>query len=112
MLLKNDGYFLLELLLSLSAWFMLGLYFLPLMIDLTNQSRQLEVINKANLLLFEELHAKLIEENPISSYVIFDNGVEYQIYWRELSVPSQKEVCVKVENNTFLPKTELCKKPE
>lgn len=93
---------------------MLGLYFVPLMIDLANQSKQLEIDKKANQLLFEELHAKLIDDSSFSSYSIYHNRLEYKIYWHESHVTNQQEVCVTVEENTStsLPKTEICIKPE
>lgn len=112
MLLKNDGFFLLELLLSLSAWFMLGMFFMPILIELSNQSQQLVRDKKAVLFLFEELQANLTEDRTNSNYSIFHNGTEYKIYWKQSSVIGQKEVCVKVEETSFLPRTEICKVPE
>jgi competence protein ComGE len=112
MLSKNKGFFLLELLLSLSAWFLIGLYLLPLLIDMTNQYKQLEVNKFARQLLYEELQAKLIDGQSYASYSVFLNGIEYKINWRDSSVPGQKEVCVKVEKNSFHPNTEICGVPE
>ncbi|MDQ0197315.1 hypothetical protein [Neobacillus ginsengisoli] len=112
MLLKNKGFFLLELLLSLSAWFMMGLFLIPLLIDMTNQFRQLEVDNYARQLLYEELQVKLIDGQSTTSYSKFLNGIEFNIYWRDSSVLGQKEACVKVEKNSFYSKTELCSIPE
>ncbi|MEH7013928.1 hypothetical protein V7087_24480, partial [Neobacillus niacini] len=68
MLWKNDGFFLLELLLSLSAWFMLGMFFIPLLMDLSYQSQQLVRDKKAKQFLFEELQANLVEDRSNSSY--------------------------------------------
>lgn len=110
MLVKNNGFFLLELLLSLSVWFMIGLFFVPLLMDLTNQSKELELDKKAKQLLFEELHAKLIDESINSSYSIFDNGHEYKIYWNEIA--GQTEVCVTIEENISLPEKKICIQPE
>lgn len=112
MLLKNKGFFLLELLLSLSAWLLIGLFLLPLLIDLTNQYKQLEVDKYARQLLYEELQAKLIDGQSYESYSVFLNGKEFKINWRDSSDPSSKEVCVKVEENSFYPNTEICGVPE
>jgi competence protein ComGE len=112
MLSKNDGYFLLELLLSLSAWFMMGTFFIPLLMDISNQSRQLVQDKKAKQFLFEELQANLVEDRTNSKYSIFHNGTEYKIYWAQSTVNGQKEVCVEVDGNTYLPRTKLCKLPE
>jgi competence protein ComGE len=112
MLWKNDGFFLLELLLSLSAWFMLGMFFIPLLMDLSNQSQQLVRDKKAVQLLFEELQANLTEDRTNSNYSLFHNGREYKVYWNQSSSIGQKEVCVSVEESFFLPRTKICKVPE
>lgn len=106
MLSKNNGFFLLELLFSLSVWLMLGLFFVPLLMDLKNQSQQLEINKKANQLLFEELHAKLIDDHVYSGYSIFAKGRKYQIIWREAT--GEKEVCVSVAESSYQQKSEIC----
>ncbi|MEH7178732.1 competence type IV pilus minor pilin ComGE [Neobacillus vireti] len=112
MLSKNDGFILLELLLSLSALFMLCTFFIPLLLDLNNQSHQLLRNKKAKQLLFEELQANLIEDRTGASYSKFHNGTEYKIYWLPSPLDGQEEVCVKVVEQTFLPGNEICAKPE
>jgi competence protein ComGE len=112
MLWKNDGFFLLELLLSLSAWFMMSMFFMPLLMELSHQSQQLVRDKKAVQFLFEELQANLTEDRTNSNYSIYHNGTEYKIYWIQSSDIGQKEVCVKVDKTAFLPKTEICKVPE
>lgn len=110
MLRKSEGFFLLELLLSLSAWLMLCLYFIPLLIDLSNQSWQLEIENKARQLMFEELQGKLLDGATFTNYSVVNNGILYEINWADSSLDIQKEVCVRVEknSNSFLLDTEQC----
>jgi competence protein ComGE len=112
MLSKNDGFFLLELLLSLSALFMLSIFFLPLLHDLTNQSQQLVRNKKAKQFLYEELQANLLLDRSNSYYSVFHNGIEYKIYWVQSSGNGQKEACVKVDENTILQRIEICAVPE
>jgi competence protein ComGE len=107
MLRSTKGYFLLELLLSLSALFLICLYLLPLIIEIREQSQQLELENKAHQIMFEELQTKLINKNTISSYSTIQNRVEYKINWKNTGA-DQKEVCVRVEKNTYLPEIEMC----
>ena len=109
MLLKNDGYFLLELLLSLSVLLMLCLFFMPLLTDLANQYQQLVRDKKANQLLFEELQAHLLEDRTNSRYSIVHNGTEYQVFWNQSTSSGQMEVCVKVDKQILLPSTQVCK---
>jgi competence protein ComGE len=108
MLRNNNGFFLLELLLSLSALFMICIFFIPLLMDLNQQSRQLEADSKARQLMYEELQAKIRGAQTFTDYFIEENSVKYQIIWRDSGLYGQKEVCVKVEQNSFLAKTEIC----
>ncbi|MEH6906552.1 hypothetical protein [Neobacillus drentensis] len=107
MLRSIKGFFLLELLLSLSAWLMLSLFCLPLLIELRDQSRQLELERKARQLMYEELQTQLINKS-FSNYTSILNGVEYQIIWKNNETVGQKEVCARIEKNSFLPETEIC----
>ncbi|MGF6948449.1 competence protein ComGE [Neobacillus sp. B4I6] len=109
MLRSTRGYFLLELLLSLSAWLMLSLFLLPLLIELREQSRQLEWESKARQLMYEELQTKLISNKTFSNYTTILNGVEYQITWKDTGAADQKEVCVRIEKNSLQPETEICR---
>jgi competence protein ComGE len=109
---KNKGFFLLELLLSLAAWFMLCLFILPMLIELNKQAIQLEVTKKAEQLLYEELQAKLIDGQSYISYSVYYHNIEYKIIWRNQAVIGLKEVCVKVEKNAYFQETEICMVPE
>lgn len=85
---------------------MLGLFFVPLLMDLKNQSQQLEIDKKASQLLYEELHTKLIDDHLYSNYSVFDKDREYKIDWHEAA--GQKEVCVSVRGSSSQKKTEIC----
>jgi competence protein ComGE len=110
MLRNNSGFFLLELLLSLSALLLLSLFLLPLLMDLREQSQQLEVENVARKLMYEELQAKLIDNRLFLNYSVIENTVEYHIIWggSGAGAAGQKEVCVKVDGNSFLSETKVC----
>lgn len=87
---------------------MLSLFFIPLLIDLRNQYQVLEVEKRTQQLLYEELQAKIINNDSYLSYTLFQDGIEYKVLWRDSVVAGQKEVCVQVEKNSFMPKTERC----
>ncbi|WP_396954561.1 competence type IV pilus minor pilin ComGE [Neobacillus sp.] len=108
MLRNNKGFFLLELLLSLSALIMLSLFLLPLLMELRGQSIKLEIENRTRQIMYEELQAKLIENQTFVNYTLRQNRVEYKIIWKDSRAAGQMEVCVKVERNAFLPQTEIC----
>lgn len=108
MLRSSKGYFLLELLLSLSALLILSLFLLPLLSELRDQSRQLNLESKAQQLVYEELQANLISNRPTLNSTSIQNGVVYLIIWNDSESTGQKEVCVRVEKNSFLPEVEVC----
>jgi|SRR4051794_8126778 type II secretory pathway pseudopilin PulG len=112
MWLKNDGYILAELLLSLTILLMLSLFFTPLLIDLSAQTRKLQVEKQAYQLLYEELQAFIV--NPLSSqnHTTVINGIDYQINLQDTTVAGQKEVCVKIEKNRFNKETNICQLSE
>jgi competence protein ComGE len=113
MLLKNNsGYFLLELLLSLSAWLMISLFFVPLLSDLAVQSQQLIIEQKLNQILYEELQAKLKDSPSYNSYSLTHNGLVFTIQWNESVVLEKKEVCVSFEGSSVIKKTEVCARQE
>ncbi|XJZ26205.1 hypothetical protein ACF5W4_12480 [Bacillota bacterium Lsc_1132] len=99
MLQKNSGFFLIELLLSLSVLLMLSLFFVPLFVDLTRQSQQLELEKHAEQLLFEELQASIINGSPSPDHSIFLNGIEYKLTWINRDPEGVQEVCVKLEKS-------------
>ncbi|WP_066365754.1 competence type IV pilus minor pilin ComGE [Neobacillus fumarioli] len=112
MLRNNNGFFLLELLLSLSAMFMIGLFLIPLIIDMNQQSKKLEIENKAQQILYEELQGKLRGAQTFTNYSLQENGVKYDITWRDSGARGQKEACISVKQNALLSKTEICGKLE
>ena len=109
MLRSNNGFFLIELLLSLSALLMLALFFIPLLVDLNTQSQQLEREKLAEQLLYEELNALVINSTLSPSHSIARNGNEYTITWVSDPPDSQKEVCVTIEKKDRYPEKTICR---
>lgn len=108
MLRKSDGFILSELLLSLSCFLMLCLFFIPLINDLKFQYRNLEVEKEANQLLFEELQSVIVSPLSSQNHTTMINGVEYQINLRETYDSGKKEVCIRVEKNRFNLEKNIC----
>lgn len=105
---KNNGMIVAELLLSLSVFLMIGFFFIPLLMDLSGQTRKLQIENQSYRLLYDELQAFVIDEQPSPDHTSIINGIEYQIFWRDPNLAEQKEVCVKVEKNFFQSETNIC----
>lgn len=112
MLWKSEGFFLLELLLSLSVLLMLSLFFVPLFVDFAKQEKQLEIDQQAEQFIYEELKASLINENISPDHSIFLNGIDYTIIWKNHEVTGYQEVCVKVEKTKFSLETNICRSAE
>ncbi|WP_335444576.1 competence type IV pilus minor pilin ComGE [Neobacillus drentensis] len=110
MLRKNNGFFLLELLLSLSALLMICLFLIPLLIDIRAQARTLEIEKKARQIMFEELQAKLNNNPVFLNYSVNHNSIEYKINWTENS--QYKEVCVRVDDSSIHKQTQICSQLE
>ncbi|MCM3729778.1 hypothetical protein M3226_30050 [Neobacillus cucumis] len=108
MLRSNKGYFLLELLLSLSTMLMICLFLLPLLMELRDQTSKLEIERTAQRFMYQELKAKIIDSRTISNYAVIQNNIEYKIIWVNTSPAGQKEVCVKVEKNSFHTEANFC----
>lgn len=98
MLRKNDGYFLVEQLLSLYTLLLICTFFLPLFMDITNQANQLQVEKKAAQLLYEELNTKVRGDQVFSNYSVIVKGNTYYIYWNISEDSLKREVCVRVED--------------
>src|SRR6476620_8357562 len=112
MWLKNDGYILAELLLSLAVLLMLSLFFTPLLIDLTAQTRNLQVEKQSYQLLYDELQSFIVNPLSLQNHTTVINGIDYQIILQDTNAAGQKEVCVKVEKNRFNQETNICQVSE
>ncbi|MFC4800777.1 competence type IV pilus minor pilin ComGE [Neobacillus sp. GCM10023253] len=106
MLQNNKGFFLLELLLSLSAMFLICLVFIPSVTDLRKQSVNFQIEKKMRQIMYEELEAKLIDNRTFANYTLVQNEIRYQITWKDSF--GQKEVCVKVEKTPLHLENEIC----
>lgn len=109
MLRKTDGYFLAELLLSLSTWLLITLFLLPLLMLLKDQSVGLQLENTALHLLYDELERKIDEGVSVSDKVVILNGFSYEITW--IDDTSQTEVCVEYKD-VYSSIHKKCKSPE
>lgn len=107
MWLKNDGVILAELLLSLSALLMICLFFIPLWLDITNQTLKLQIEKNSHQFVYEELQALIINGQPSINHSVIQNGIEYQIT-SSTTDADQTKVCVKVEKNSFHSEIKLC----
>lgn len=106
---KNEGFFLIELLISLTILLMLSLFFTPLFVDLAGQSKELEEKKQAEQFINEALEEWIINGHPSFDHSINLNGIKYEITWMNSDAAGQQEVCVKIENSSHSPATAICR---
>lgn len=94
---KDSGFFLLELLMSLSAWLMLSLFLIPELIFLRDQSKKMQMERISLQILYEELWSKEAGNTSFSNYTVVKGDTQFHILWNEASTNGQKEVCVHFE---------------
>lgn len=109
MLRRNNGYFLVELLLSLSTWILVTGCLLPLLLHLYYLTDLLQLENTANHLLFDELESNLVGNAFIGNKTILLNGTQFAINWNDDAQPA--EVCVEY-NDIYSNFQKICKSPE
>ena len=95
---KNDGFFLVELLLSLSTWMIALGFLLPFVIQVTNQSEGLELEKTATHILYDELEKMKVEGNIGSNKSVTRNGVIYEVEKRVSE--TVLEVCISYKDSS------------
>ncbi|WNS74215.1 hypothetical protein RRV45_14990 [Bacillus sp. DTU_2020_1000418_1_SI_GHA_SEK_038] len=98
MLQKNEGFFLPEMLLTLSAWLVSTTIFIPLIMNLMDQSVQLRQEFDSTKALYETLLKAQKEDLQPQSELITINQTVYEIYEGTSGGNAEQEVCVKYED--------------
>lgn len=95
---KNDGFFLAELLLTLSAWLVIASVLFPLIIQAVNQSLQVRQEFFAAKILYESLiDAKKKAVYPATETIVVNQTV-YEIFQNGNGETANMEVCIKYED--------------
>jgi len=100
MLSRHEGFFLAELLLSLSAWLVMASVVLPITIHLIGQSVDLRRETEALHLLYDRLKSMKVQgHNYVEAEVTELNGVIYRFHNVETIDGMETEVCVDFDGN-------------
>lgn len=97
MWLKNDGFFLAEVLLSLSAWLIATTTLLPLILFLIGQSIDHNHETAAMHLLYERLQELKVETPNIDMNPVIKNGTAYHYKIVQHENGTLMEVCVEFD---------------
>lgn len=98
MWLKNNGFYMAELLLSLSGWFLIASILIPMFIQLNKQSVQLQERSDALHILYEYVQTVLVESPDRENHVITRGNKQYEIVWQEEVADEKTGVAISYEN--------------
>ncbi|WP_428909100.1 competence type IV pilus minor pilin ComGE [Niallia sp. Krafla_26] len=83
MLRENKGYFLLELLISLSGWILIASVFVPMMIVFNKQSVETQEKSEALHILYDYLQEAVVENSERNDFSVIQHNKRYDIVWSE-----------------------------
>ncbi|WP_371321645.1 competence type IV pilus minor pilin ComGE [Robertmurraya korlensis] len=95
MLFKTNGFFLVELLLSLSVWLVLTLFLLPMFIQVSKQSLNTQYSREASKILYDSLQEVMFTGSIKDQLTIQRKGKSYTVT-KEVT---KNEVCVSYDNS-------------
>ncbi len=94
MLYKTNGFFLVELLLSLSIWLVLTLFLLPMFIQVSKQSLNTQYSREASKILYDSLQESMFTGVIKDHLTVQRKGRSFTL----IKEVSKNEVCVSYEN--------------
>lgn len=97
-MLKNNGYFLCDLLISLSGWILIASVIVPMMIGLNKQSVELKEKSDAVHILYEYMQTVVVENPERTNFSVTKNDKEYEVVWQGKKDGVKSEVSIRYEN--------------
>jgi len=98
MLSKNKGYYLIELLLSLSGWILIASLMVPMLVVSNKQSVQVQEKSDALHILYEYVQEVIIESPERENFSVIKNNKSYYIIWVGEKEGRKSEVCIRYED--------------
>ncbi|WP_394232935.1 competence type IV pilus minor pilin ComGE [Niallia oryzisoli] len=107
-MLKNKGFYMAELIISLSGWLVISTTFVPVFIKLHHQLIQQEEKSEALHLFYEYLQTVIVEGQDRENIVITKEDKQYSIIWegenlREVKICYEDVLGNKVEIHETAP---------
>ncbi|MEI2355906.1 type II secretion system protein [Mesobacillus zeae] len=97
MLSKRNGFFLAELLLSISAWLIAAAFLLPLAMFLVGEGEQLRQEGEALRIVYDELSRQKVSSLEFTERNVSMNGTVYHISMLQGIDGKNGEVCVRFD---------------
>jgi competence protein ComGE len=82
MLLKNKGFYMAELLLSLSCWILMASMVVPMLVQLNKQSVQIQEKQDALHILYEYMREVRVDQREREDVTVTKENKAYRINWR------------------------------
>lgn len=93
-MLRNDGFYMAELILSLAGWLLIAGILMPFIMQVKKQTIQIQQRVEALHLLSESIQTVLIERPESINRTVEKNGIVYQVVW----LGEGSEVCITYED--------------
>jgi competence protein ComGE len=98
MWLKNEGFYMAELIISLSGWLLISGILVPLFIQVNKQSIQIQEKSEALHILYEYMQTVTLENPKKENKVFTVDGTHYEIEWGEEIENENRKVSISYEN--------------
>ena len=82
MSLKNNGFYMAELLLSLSCWILMASMVVPMLVQLHKQSVQIQEKQDALHILYEYMQEVRVEQRERENVTVTKENKQYRISWQ------------------------------
>src|SRR3954452_21270544 len=99
MWLKNEkGFYMAELIISLSGWLLISGVLVPIFIQVNKQSIQIQEKSEALHILYEYMQTVTLENPKKENKVFTVDGTHYEIEWDEEIENENRKVSISYEN--------------
>lgn len=99
MWLKNeDGFYMAELLISLSGWLLISGILVPLFIQVNQQSIEIQEKSEALHILYEYMQTVTMENPVKENKFLTGHHTNYEIVWGKEQENGKREVSIRYEN--------------
>ena len=99
MWLKNEkGFYMAELIISLSGWLLISGVLVPIFIQVNKQSIEIQEKSEALHILYEYMQTVTIENPVKENKILSGNHTHYEIVWEMEQRDGKREVSIRYEN--------------
>lgn len=98
MLLKNKGFYMAELLVSLTGWILIAGIIVPMLMQVILQNKSLQQKANALHIFYEYVQTAMINDGEKENYSEIRDATLYEIKWLDDSVAGLQEVYITYEN--------------